>query len=291
MRNRNILGRVALLVMLAGALSACRSPQIARKLVDVEHLPPTFTFVVIGDNRAGNPSTDAVYARLLPMVMDRKPDLLINVGDQIETPGKREHWSRFWELSRDVSVPYFLTVGNHDVHSTAPLSEMLYLEQVDLPGNELYYSFVAGDALFVVLDSYLADEEKRITGKQFAWLKGVFESSKQKYRFVFLHHPLYPEPGRGKHAGNSLDRYTEDRDRLHALFKKYVVTLVFAGHEHLYLRKTVDGIPYVITGGGGAPLYADDENGGFHHFVVMTVDGDTVRGEVVDVNGNVRDKF
>jgi hypothetical protein len=53
----------------------------------------------------------------------------------------------------------------------------------------------------------------------------------------------------------------------------------------------VDGIPYVITGGGGAPLYAGDEDGGFYHFIVMTVGHDTVAGEVVDVNGNIRDRF
>jgi hypothetical protein len=291
MRKRNVVTRSFLLLALAGVLAACQRPQIAAKLAAMEGLPPTFSFVVIGDNRAGDPSTDPVYAGLLSMARDRKPDFLLNVGDQIDTPGKRQHWERFWELSKDVSVPYFLTVGNHDVHSTAPLSELLYQEQVDLPGNELYYSFVAGDSLFVVLDSYLMGEEKKITGRQFTWLEGVLGSAKQKYRFVFLHHPLYPEHGRGKHAGNSLDRYPEERDRLHALFRKHGVTMVFAGHEHLYLRKTVDGIPYVITGGGGAPLYAGDEDGGFYHFIVMTVGHDTVAGEVVDVNGNIRDRF
>jgi hypothetical protein len=66
---------------------------------------------------------------------------------------------------------------------------------------------------------------------------------------------------------------------------------VFLGHEHMYLRKTVDGIPHIIAGGGGAPLYAKDEDGGFYHYVLVTVDGEKVSGEVVDVNGKVRDTF
>jgi 3',5'-cyclic AMP phosphodiesterase CpdA len=215
----------------------------------------------------------------------------MNVGDQIDKPGNTEHWSRFWSLSRAVTVPYFLTVGNHDVHPKVPGSEETYRAQVDLPGNELYYSFVAGGALFMVLDSSIKGEDKKITGEQLRWLEGILAGSKQKLRFVFVHHPFFPEKGKGKHHGNSLDRYKDERDRLHALFKKYGVTMVFAGHEHLYLRKIVDGIPYVITGGGGAPLYADDADGGFHHFVVMTVDGDSVSGEVVGVAGKTRDRL
>ena len=38
-------------------------------------------------------------------------------------------------------------------------------------------------------------------------------------------------------------------------------------------------------------MYVKDEEGGFYHFVVVSVDGDAVRAEVVDVNGKIRDKF
>ena len=72
---------------------------------------------------------------------------------------------------------------------------------------------------------------------------------------------------------------------------KRKVDAVFAGHEHHYQRKTVDGILHVITGGGGAPLYDREEDGGFYHFVRVTVDGDRVSAEVIDMNGKVRDRF
>jgi 3',5'-cyclic AMP phosphodiesterase CpdA len=200
-------------------------------------------------------------------------------------------WANFWEMSKVVTVPYFFIVGNHDAHPEVAGSEETYKEQVNLPGNELYYSFVAGNSLFILLDTYIKEENKKIVGEQYKWLEQILERSKQKHKFVFVHHPLYPEKGKGKHHGNSLDRYKDERDRLHNLFVKHNVTMVFAGHEHLYFRKSVDGIPYVITGGGGAPLYASDEDGGFHHYVLVTVDGAKVAAEVVDVNGKVRDKF
>ena len=46
--------------------------------------------------------------------------------------------------------------------------------------------------------------------------------------------------------------------RLHAnlvpLLEEHDVDLVLNGHDHNYERLMVNGIPYVVTGGGGAPL-------------------------------------
>ena len=69
------------------------------------------------------------------------------------------------------------------------------------------------------------------------------------------------------------------------------MSIVFTGHEHLYLRKIVNGVMHVITGGGGALLYTNKEKGGFYHFILVAVDGDTVKREVIDINGEVKDTF
>lgn len=277
----------AVACIIATPVFAAQDRPLQQKLAALEKVTGKFTFAVLGDNRTG----DDIYRKVIGQVMERKPAFIVNTGDQIEKPGNRAMWANFWEMSKAVTVPYFLTVGNHDAHVEVAGSEDTYRDQVNLPGNELYYSFVAGNSLFVVLDSYIKGEDKRITGEQFKWLAQVLATSRQKHKFVFVHHPLYPEKGKGKHHGNSLDRYKDERDRLQALFVKHGVALVFLGHEHYYRRKTVDGIPHIIAGGAGAPLYAKDEDGGFHHYVLVTVDGDKVSGEVVDVNGKIRDTF
>jgi 3',5'-cyclic AMP phosphodiesterase CpdA len=269
---------VALLIAVVFSSFAAQDQPLQQKLAALEKITGKFSFAVLGDNRTG----DDIYRKIIGQVMERKPTFIVNTGDQIEKPGNREMWANFWEMSKVVTVPYFLTVGNHDIHPEVAGSLQTYKEQVNLPGNELFYSFVAGNSLFVVLDSYIKGEDKKITGEQFKWLEQVLASARQKHKFVFVHHPLYPEQGKGKHHGNSLDRYKEERDRLQVLFVKHGVAMVFLGHEHMYLRKTVDGIPHIIAGGGGAPLYAKDEDGGFHHYVLVTVDGDKVSGEVVD---------
>ena len=288
MLNRKYFIFILLTVILAAVpVFAGQDQQIAQKLVSLEKINGKFSFVVLGDNRSGGD----VYRKIVSMAMERKPDFIINTGDMIATPGSSDDWAKFWELSKVVTVPYFLTVGNHDAHPKVPRSEKIYKEQVDLPGNELYYSFIAGNSLFIVLDSYIDDQEKRITREQYAWLEGVLANARQKHKFVFLHHPLYTEQGKGRHAGDSLDKHPKDRDRLEALLVKSRVDAVFAGHEHFYQRKSVDGITHIITGGGGAPLYGDEKDGAYYHYIYITVDGDEARAEVVDINGKVRDSF
>ena len=205
------------MILIAGSPSfAAQDQQIAQKLAVLEKIQGKFTFVVLGDNRSG----DDTYRKIVSLAMERKPDFIINTGDMIAKPGNKNDWANFWALSKPITVPYFLTVGNHDANPKVPLSEKTFKAQVDLPGNELYYSFVAGNSLFIVLDSYMDDQEKRITGEQFKWLETVLANSTQKHKFVFLHHPLYTDLGKGHHAHDSLDRYPESRDRLESLFAR-----------------------------------------------------------------------
>jgi predicted MPP superfamily phosphohydrolase len=260
---------------------------LSQKLDLLHKIQGKFTFVVIGDNKTGK-GDDTIYRELIMQAMKQRPDFIVNVGDMIQSPNEKL-WAHFKEVSKPVTVPYFFTVGNHDVSDKK--SEELYRKQVDLPGNELYYTFAVGKSLFVVLDSNISGQNQKITSKQYKWLKVVLSSSEFKHTFIFVHHPLFPEKRRGNHYGDSLDKDPKRRDRLQALFVKYKVTIVFQGHEHLYMRKTVDGITHIITGGGGAPLYTDEKNGGFYHFVLVTADGDIVKGQVIDNEGKVRDTF
>jgi 3',5'-cyclic AMP phosphodiesterase CpdA len=285
---RSKIVAISILLLVSGSTAyAAQDQQIAQKLSALERIQGRFAFIVMGDNRSG----DDIYRKIVALAVERKPDFVVNTGDVIATPGNKGEWTRFWAMSRPITVPYFLTVGNHDANPRLWYSENTFKEQVDLPGNELYYSFNAGNSLFVVLDSYQDDQERRITGKQLTWLESILLNSDKVHKFVFLHHPLYTDPEKGSHAGDCLDEYPKDRDRLEALFVKAKVDAVFAGHEHIYQRKTIDGVAHIITGGGGAPLVGSEEEGGFHHFVKVTVDGGRVIGEVVDVNGKIRDRF
>ncbi len=277
---------IALLIVCAtfGVSFAGTREVSSQDLERLSKLQGSFTFAVLGDTRSGGDD----YRKLVRRVMEHRPDFVAHTGDMVNSP-RKTLWADFWEQSKPITVPYFLTVGNHDVRDRE--TEELYKEQGDLPGNKLYYSFTAGNSLFIFLDSNIPGQERKITGEQYTWLEQTLSASGHEHTFVFVHHPLYPEKAAGYHYGGCLDKYPKERDRLEALFKKYKVTIVFAGHEHIYLRKVVDGVMHIITGGGGAMLYSEEENGGFYHFVLVTVDGNRVKGEVIDIRGKVRDTF
>ena len=115
-------------------------------------------------------------------------------------------------------------------------------------------------------------------------------SSEERYKFVFIHRPLFLPKGSLK-RGRVMDRYPVDRDHLHRLFLKTGVKAVFEGDDHRYDRMDKDGILYLITGGGGAPLSAFKKKGGFFHYVWVSALQERVDGEAVDLEGRVRDRF
>jgi hypothetical protein len=201
-------------------------------------------------------------------------------------PDEKE-WSTFFEISKPIHVPFFPVVGNHEV-SAPSLGEKLYRKHFLLPEGKTYYAFRTGGALFVILNS----EEKRgrIIGEQLSWLENILSSSKETFKLVFLHRPLFL-PIDSLKKGRAMDRYPLDRDALHRLFLKTGVRAVFEGDDHRYDRMEKDHILYLITGGGGAPLTSFKERGRFFHYVWMSVQQERIEGEVVDLEGRIRDRF
>ncbi len=278
MRRMGLIILVLVVMGVAGVAHA-ESAQMKQSLKTLASHKGDYTFAVIGDNRSG----DRVYKKIVAGTMARKPMFIMNTGDIIPHPGNRKQWAHFFELSKPIDVPYFLTPGNHDIDDAQ--SQQVWREVVDLPGKETYYSFVVGDDLFVVLNTCEPGHDRRIAGEQLKWLRRTLDAKRYEHQFVFLHHPLYLWKG-ASHYGSSLDRYPKQRDALHALFKKEKVDAVFAGHEHTYKRYPHDGVEYIVTGGAGAPLYS-----GFNHFMFFEVAGPRVAVKVVDRKGYLRDEF
>ena len=88
-----------------------------------------------------------------------------------------------------------------------------------------------------------------------------------------------------------MDKYPLERDNLHRLFLRTKVKGVFAGDDHRYDRREKEGILYFISGGGGAPLTSLKERGGYFHYIWVSVQKGKVEGEVVDLGGEIQDRF
>jgi 3',5'-cyclic AMP phosphodiesterase CpdA len=84
-----------------------------------------------------------------------------------------------------------------------------------------------------------------MTPEQSAWLEKELAGSKDDWKIVILHHPIYSSGGR---HGSDLTL----RKILEPLFVKYNVSVVLAGHDHFYERtKPQHDIVHFVVGSGG----------------------------------------
>jgi 3',5'-cyclic AMP phosphodiesterase CpdA len=225
----------------------------------------TLTFAVLGDSR----SNPAVFTGVLKaMAGDPGLTFAIEVGDMVEQ-GTMEQFDAFFKQIRSaVRLPFLTVAGNHDLGKNRDLT--LYRE---IFGPD-YYAFPVKGHYFIVVN----DEEAGGVGEaQWRWLEDELKKSRSyQTRLVFLHTPLFDPRGGDNHhclpeaAGR----------RLAALFRRYHVTHVFAGHIHGYFSGNWDGVPYTITAGAGAPLYGSDPAHFFYHYLKVTLRGDQVDVQV-----------
>jgi 3',5'-cyclic AMP phosphodiesterase CpdA len=173
----------------------------------------------------------------------------------------------------------FMVIGNHDVDNGN--REDHYKEFFP----KLYYSVAEEDSLFVFLDTEIPGQRSSVTGVQFEWLEKELQRP-FRYKFIFLHRPLYPVvPGHG------LDSNRAARDKLHELFVRNKVSVVFSGHDHVYNKTTRDGIIYVIASGGGGPLFFSPNSGGFFHYIICERTENIYTFTVKDSKGEMKDHF
>jgi 3',5'-cyclic AMP phosphodiesterase CpdA len=225
----------------------------------------TLTFAVLGDSRS-NPE---VFERVLKaMTGDPGLAFAIEVGDMVEQGTLAQFHEFFKQIRSAARLPFLTVAGNHDLGKNQDLT--LYRE---IFGPD-YYAFQLGDHYFIVLNNNLPTGMGEV---QMAWLEGeLCKSQAYKTRLVFLHIPLFdPRGGENHHC---LPETTGRR--LAALFRRYRVSHIFAGHIHSYFSGTWDGAPYTITGGAGAPLYGTDPEHFFHHYLKVTLKAGEVHVEV-----------
>jgi predicted phosphodiesterase len=233
-------------------------------------------FAIIGDTHIG--PNNRVYELFITSLERQNIDTIIHVGDAIDRPGSAAQWTQFFTITGPEKTLY-LVEGNHDRANAA--TRTTYAEYFGEP----YRSAAQGDTLFVFLNTELRRERSRIAGKQLAWLESELQRE-FRYKFVFLHQPVFPAvPMHG------LDKNAAERDKLHRLFVENNVSLVVAGHDHLYQRTRKDGITYVITGGGGGTLWPFSENGSFYHYIRVGRVKSSYVFHVLDTGEKLRDKF
>lgn len=197
-----------------------------------------FSFAAYGDSR----NNYVVHSEIVNGIASENVPLVIHTGDIVSTDDAIEEWIDFFEVTEVLSDSVLYSViGNHE-------SEAInYLKFFAFPGNERYYSLWYGDIFFIFLNTNEAFDKY---SQQYVWLLTQLEEAEEEdpaHIVVCLHHPPYSYGSHGDHL--YLKEY------LVPVFENYNVDLVLSGHDHGYQRIERNGVTYVITAGGGAPLY------------------------------------
>jgi 3',5'-cyclic AMP phosphodiesterase CpdA len=248
-----------------------------------------FRFAIFGDTR----SRHEVHQNVVNALAKAEPDFVLHTGDLVADGSKTEQWPVFFGIERDLlrKTAFFPALGNHE------RNDPRFYEFFDI--EKPYYSFRWGGAYFVVLNSDLGnmagneEDRKAFWTEQSRWLEAeLVKSQEAGFRFVVFHHPPITAVKRRQGEKHPVQEWMP-------LLEKYKVTAVFNGHDHNYQHHIKNGVHYIVTGGGGAPLYEVDSPvpgvtqavEKIEHFVIIEVDGREARLEAKALDGRLIERI
>jgi hypothetical protein len=252
-----------------------------------------FSFLVYGDTRGRRDGTAEQYEHSLVIdsMLERVQALaktpfpvrfVLQTGDAVVKGTDPRQWNVSFvnlinRLTTEAGIPYFLAPGNHDVTSASELDApnrrvglANYLAAVNqlIPADHTSrrlsgypaYALGYGNTFIIALDSNIAADET-----QFAWVRAQVEGlDRNRYRHLlaFFHHPAFSS---GPHGAAKVEpAAAEVRKRYMPFFREHGFEVLFTGHEHFFEHWVehyeaggrTRRLDQIVTGGGGAPLYA-----------------------------------
>lgn len=239
-----------------------------------------FRFAIYGDTR----SRAARHRAVANAIASDGADWAIHTGDFVDDGREDEQWTRFFELERDLlaSTPMIPVIGNHEIARPGSDGIDLYRRYVhcapsaESPQPELHYSFSWGNVQLVLVNAY-DDFTDPATAQ---WLRTRLQSARARADatggwVLFVSH--WGPRSSGPHGESRPFRMGSVSDWL----RQYRVDVCIAGHDHLYERGDDAGLRYIVTGGGGSPLYQRRFDRDYarrvvseHHFVRVDVERD-----------------
>ena len=266
---------------------------------DFRNDPRNFQFAIIGD-RTGGANVQGTFELAVGQLNLLQPEFVINVGDIIEgyTEDKAElnaMWEEADAMTAQLQMPFFHTMGNHDVSNAASKEVWLARHGVG------HYYFRYHNALFMVLNSedgsrpeppahmkesielynrlqvedpaeaqrmlseFMKDEAVvaglskpvEFPDQQMAWIERTLADNVDvRWTFVFTHEPCWENP-------------SPSFEQIQDLLSKRPYTW-FAGHLHYYDYDNIDGVEYITMGPAGASWHHDGP-GNVDHIAWVTM--------------------
>jgi len=284
---------------------------------NINYVKKGINFCVIGDwGRHGQFYQKKVAYQLGNAVVGTNADFIISTGDNFYPVGVQSVQDPSWQKSfedvythHSTYIDWYVVLGNHD-YGTNPQAEVDYSKisaRWKMPSR--YYSVhktIDDDSSntvgFYFIDSsplnksYYGKISELISqnvlnadsAKQLNWLRSELKKSKDKWKIVVTHHPVYS-------AGKRYGKTKEMEDAVKEILNQYKVDLLIAGHEH-HLEfdkpKNKDTFYQLISGAGSEKTmispnakvqYAKSEYG----FATIGIDTNSLLIQFIDWQGNV----
>jgi tartrate-resistant acid phosphatase type 5 len=241
---------------------------------------PRFVFAVKGDWGAATPEQAAVTSRMCEVRKSTPFDVVVTTGDNFSDPDGMATQANYFGpeacLTDHPGHQWRAVWGNHDVAADATETVL---------GAERNYTWTAGPAQFFMLDS-----NRVADGAQTDWLAAELAASAAQVKVAVFHHP-------GLTAGLH-EPSVAVQQRWMPMFEQHGVNLVLNGHNHGYEHSVLNGVHYVVTGGGGATIYpcVNDPPSlvscvAVNHFLVVEIEGSKISVTAVGVEGETVDRW
>ena len=260
-------------------LTIANAPDYNRQVVLPQFLD-AFTMVAFGDTR----TNEDVHQEVSNQIVAEKPLIVFQTGDLMDSALEVRQWNEFFEIEAAMleSSFYFPIFGNHEFGGESYYYELFETRNSYDTERNWYADW--GPVGFIGIEQYSTywdtDEEA------LAWLEEALMKFQDKRWLIFSHHePMYTFSNHGP--------WLTGREVIQPLLEQYGVDMVLSGHNHCYERFEVNGIPYVVTGGGGAPLYSTGTGpeeempllqnwGKFYHFLRLDISEEKIHVTVID---------
>ncbi len=226
----------------------------------------SLSFLVVGDWGKNGQSAQQDVADMMGVAAAQiNARFVLSTGDNIYPTGVAsaddpQWWFSFENVYRchSLNIPWYASLGNHDYNgnSQAQLEYSRKSMRWKMPAR--YYTMAINDIRFICIDTnpFVINYHKRKesypelaaqdTIRQLQWLDSVLTNSKEQWKIVFGHHPIYS-------VGNH-DNQPELHTQLKPMLEKHKVDIYFSGHEHnlQYHYEQGKSLHYLGSGAGGA---------------------------------------
>ena len=191
-------------------------------------------FIVFADVQASSEENFQQAARVLQSAVNTMPnyEFAIGLGDFVNDCTNEEWDSYFRNFSfMNMNTTLVPVAGNHEGNlQWFKFNNMFNIGAVEnsMTTTGCYYSFDWGDAHFAVLNS---NDMYPMSASQINWLKNDMNSSDAQWKIVVMHRALYS-------AGKNINKPDTIimRNLLLPVIDELGIDVVFAGHDHMYMR-------------------------------------------------------